>query len=181
MPYVIPIVIAAAGAAVQATAASRAATTAARVADYNAKIDISNAQQLQLDAAANVRRQRDEDSAYRSRIRVAYAAAGILSGEGTPMQVEATTAGRQEQDVQNYWRSVNQKTDKYYGAAAEGVIEGKETASLYHLQGAASILKGIGSMASAYGSGGSTSLSTTTKLSGGWTGQDSGAAMAGYT
>lgn len=150
----IPIIIAAAAAAVQVTAANKQAAVATSVANYNAKLDIKNAQQLALNAQANVAKQRTENEAYRSKIRVAYAASGILSGSGTPMSVLATTAGRQEQDIQNYWSSVNQKSDQYYAKAAEGIAEGDAMADVYHLQAASAAIKGIGSMASAFGTGG---------------------------
>ena len=184
MPYVVPIVmaVAAAGtAAMQAAAAAKQAALATSVAQFNAKVDISNAQQLQLDAAANIRQARAENEAYRSKIRVAYAASGILSDSGSPMQVLATTAGRQEQDVQNYWRNINQKSDKYYGAAAEGIREGEAQADLYHLKAASAVVQGIGSMASAFGGmggGGVKDLDTSTGTQ--WTGGNSGAGYKGY-
>lgn len=186
MPFVIPIIAVAATAAsmaMQAAAAAKQAKLAESTAKYNASVDISNAQQLQLNAAANIRAQRRDDQAYRSKIRVAYAASGILSGSGSPMEVQATTAGRQEQDIANYWNQTNQKSDKYYGAAAEGIREGEAQSDLYHLQGAAAVVNGIGSMASMFGSmGGGNAASTSmagSKLSAGWTGQDSGSSFGG--
>lgn len=186
MPYVIPIIMVAATAAstaMQVAASAKQAALAQSTAKYNASVDISNAQQLQMNSAANIRSQRAEDQAYRSKIRVAYAASGILSGSGSPMEVLATTAGRHEQDIANYWNSTNQKSDKYYGAAAEGIREGEAQADLYHLQGAAAVVKGIGSMASQFGSMGGGNAATTSmagsKLSAGWTGEDSGSAFGG--
>ncbi len=163
MPYVVPIVMLAATAAstaMQASAAAKGAALAQSTAKYNANVDIANAQQLQLNAASNIRAQRAEDQAYRSKIRVAYAASGILSGTGSPMQVLATTAGRHEQDIANYWNSTQQKSDRYYGAAKEGIREGESQADLYHLQGAAAVVKGIGSIASIMNLGGTPSAKT---------------------
>ncbi len=182
MPYVIPIILVAATAAstaMQASAAAKGAALAESTAKYNSKVDIANAQQLQLNAAANIRSQRAEDQAYRSKIRVAYAASGILSGTGSPMQVLATTAGRHEQDIANYWNSTNQKSDRYYGAAAEGIREGEAQSDLYHLQGAAAVVKGIGSIASMYGSFAGPGKSTPSGLETGWTGEDTGAKFSG--
>lgn len=164
---VIPLVIAAAGAAVQARAANQQANVATSVANYNAKVDVANAQQLQMDAAANVERQRVQDKAYLSKMRTAYAASGIRSGSGTPMEVLATTAGRQESDIQNYWTSVNQKSDRYYGAAAEGIAEGKSNAELYHLKAASAVISGLGKVAGVFAGGGSMSSGLGSDVGGG--------------
>lgn len=185
MPYVIPIIMVAATAAstaMQAAASAKQAGLAESAAKYNANVDIANAQQLQLNAAANIRAQRSEDQSYRSKIRVAYAASGILSGSGSPMEVLATTAGRHEQDIANYWNATNEKSDKYYGAAAEGIREGDAQSDLYHLQGAAAVVKGIGSMASMFGTGSTPSATNQLAgagLSAGWTGEDSGSKFGG--
>ena len=151
--FLIPLIMMAASAAMQASAASKQATTAAQIGDYNAKVDIANAEQLAKNANVNIQKQRTENQSYLSSQRAAYAASGILSGTGSPMTVQATTAGRMEEDVQQYWYSVQQKESTLYAAAQLGVYEGHEQASAYHLQGAAAIFKGIGSVAGMMGSG----------------------------
>ena len=151
----IPLIIsavAAAGAAVEEKQASdRQAKAVTQAANYNAKVDIANAQQLQMNADANIQKQRQEDASYQSSQRVALAASGVLSGTGSPMELQATTAGRQEQDIQTYYASVQEKESQLYGSAQEGVYEGAEEADIYHLQGAGDIFNGIGSVAN-YGS-----------------------------
>jgi hypothetical protein len=62
------------------------------------------------------------------------------------MEVQATTAGRQEQNIQQYWTQVQETESAEYASAAEGVVEGEEEASTFHLQGAADIFNGIGNM-----------------------------------
>ena len=69
------------------------------------------------------------------------------------MALQATTAGRQEQDIQTYWTSVQEKESQLYSSAAEGVYEGQEEADIYHLQGAADIFNGVGSVAGDLGKG----------------------------
>jgi hypothetical protein len=130
-----------------AIASSRQASAAAHAADFNAKVDQANAQQLAMDAKANIQKQRQDDTAYQSDQRAALAASGVLSETGSPMTLQATTAMRQEQDIQTYWTSVQEKEGQLYSAAAEGVYEGASEADIYHLQGAADIFSGIGSMA----------------------------------
>ena len=142
---------AAGGAYMAARASSQQADAASQAANYNAKVDVANAQQQALNANANIQKQRQKDQEYQSDQRAALAASGVLSGTGSPMEVQATTAGRQEQDIQQYWTSVQEKESAEYAAADEGVVEGQEEASMYHLQGAADILSGIGSMASSFG------------------------------
>ena len=137
----------AAAATMAAEASSRQASAAAHAADYNAKVDIANAQQLSMNANANIAKQRQDAATYQSDQRAALAASGVLSGTGSPMQLQATTAARQEQDIQTYWTSVQEKESQLYASAEEGVYEGQEQADIYHLQGAADIFNGIGGIA----------------------------------
>jgi hypothetical protein len=145
---VISAVATAASAAEQAHASSMQAKAATQAADYNAKVDQANAQQIALNANANIAKQRQDDQAYQSNQRAALAASGVLSDTGSAMQIEATTAGRQEQDIQTYWTSVQQKESALYSSAEEGVYEGQMQADIYHLQGAADIFNGIAGVAS---------------------------------
>ena len=140
-----------AAAGISAYSASRQAKAAAQAADYNAKVDQANAQQLAMNAQANITKQRQDDATYRSDQRAAMAASGVLSGTGSEMEVQATTAARQEQDIQTYWTSVQEKESQLYSAAQEGVYEGAEEADIYHLQGAADMFGAVGSLAKAGG------------------------------
>lgn len=144
---VISAVATAASAAEQAHASSLQAKAATQAADYNAAVDQANAKQVALNANANIERQRQEDQTYQSEQRAALAASGVLSDTGSPMVVQATTAGRQEQDIQTYWTSVQEKESNLYAAGQEGIFEGAEQADIYHLQGAAEIFSGVASVA----------------------------------
>lgn len=146
IPYIIEAVVAAASTTVAVEASNKQAEAATQAADYNAKLDVANAQQLAMNANANIAKQRQDDQAYQSNQRAALAASGVLSGTGSPMALQATTAGRQEQDIQTYWTSVQEKESQLYSSAEEGVYEGQEEADIYHLQGAADIFNGVGSM-----------------------------------
>lgn len=139
-------------AALSAEAASRQAKAAAQAADYNAALDVANAKQVALNANANIDKQRQDDSTYQSNQRAALAASGVLSDTGSPMVVQATTAARQEQDIQQYWTSVQQKESNLYAAGQEGIYEGAEQADIYHLQGAADIFSGVGGITNEVGS-----------------------------
>ena len=136
----------------KAQASSEQATAAAQAADYNASVDRANAQQLAYDTTANIDKQRVAGESYMSTQRAQYAASGILSGTGSAMIVQATTAARLELNIQQQWTTAQEKEALLYGAATEGVLEGQEQASMYHLQGVADIFSGIGSMAGIMGS-----------------------------
>lgn len=144
---IITAVAAVAGAAEQAKASSDQARTASQVADYNAKLDAANAQQTAMNAQANIQKQRQDDKAFQSSQRAALAASGVLSSSGSPMALQATTAGRQEQDIQQYWQSTQLQETKDYESAQLGVYEGQQESEAYHLQGAAEIFAGIGGAA----------------------------------
>ena len=138
----------------QAALAGQQATVATQVADYNAKVDQANAEQLAMDAHANIERQRADNATYLSSQRAAYAASGILSGTGSPLAVQATTAGRMEEDVQNYWRRTQQQENNLYGAAQMERFGGeqqarayREEAAQFRAQGMSAIFQGIGGVA----------------------------------
>jgi len=161
----IPLAIAAVGSAtalgVQAYEASKNATYAAKVADYNAKVDIANAQQQAMNAQANIQTQRKEGGELLSRQRAAYAASGVLSDSGSSLAVQATTAARLEQNIQQYWNETQQKESQLYTAAGMEVAKGKAQAKAYHLEAAADMFKAVGSMALAF-AGGAGSLGSAT-------------------
>lgn len=137
-----------ASAGIQYSASRKQAQAVQQTAKYNASADIAQAQQIAMDTNANIQRQRLEDQAYLSKQRAAYAASGILSDTGSPMAVQATTAGRMEMDIQQYWTSAQQKEATLYSAAQEGILEGNMQAEAYHLQGAAALVQGIGNAVS---------------------------------
>ncbi len=147
-------VVSAKAASDQAKLASKQGAVAGQVADYNAKLDEANAAQLALDAHANIQRQRQDNSTYLSSQRAAYAASGVLSGTGSPMIVQATTAGRMEEDVQNYWRQTQQRESNLYAAGqmerfggANQAAAAEAQAQAYRLKAVSSIFDGIGGVA----------------------------------
>ena len=83
----------AASATLSVEASSRQAKAATQAADYNAALDAANAKQVALNANANIEKQRQDDATYQCDQRAALAASGVLSDTGSPMVVQATTAG----------------------------------------------------------------------------------------
>jgi hypothetical protein len=145
--------VAAAGtsAYLSARASSQQATAASQIANYNAKVDIAQANQDAMNAQANIEKQRTDNASYDSNQRAALAASGVLSGTGSPMALQATTVGRQEQDIQQYWTQTQEQESSQYQAAELGVYEGAQEADTYHLQGAADIFQGVGQMTNSVG------------------------------
>jgi hypothetical protein len=78
----------------QKKAADAAARTATQVADYNAKLDRSEAAQIDLDSLENVRALRRDAATYMSRQALAYVGSGVMANTGSPLAVRAATAGR---------------------------------------------------------------------------------------
>ena len=136
-----------------ASLASKQASTAAQIANYNANVDIANAQQSALNAQANITAQRKDNSTYNSSQRAALAASGVLADTGSPMALQAETVGREEQKIQQEWTSEQISENTQYAAAQLGVLEGADEATAYHLQGAADIFQGIGSVANTVSAG----------------------------
>lgn len=131
----------------QKKASNQQAAVATKDAAYNASIDLEHAKQIDLNADANITAARRDDLSYLSSQRAAYAASGILSGTGSAMQVQATTAGRQEQDIQEYYRQTQEKEDILTSEAKMGVYEGDQQAETFHLQGTTAMFDGIGKIA----------------------------------
>jgi hypothetical protein len=137
--------------------AGKQATYAAKVADYNAKVDIANAEQAAMNSVANIQKQRLQGEQYLSSQRASYAASGVLSDTGSAMAVQATTAARLEQNIQQYWAQTQQKEAQGYSQAQLEVMQGKQRAQMYHLAAAADFFKAAGNIANAVAGSSSTS------------------------
>ncbi len=160
MPYVTVITyaveaIAAAGAvysAVEANRASRsAAATSIATADYNARVDRADAAQIDLDARANIEAMRKDASVYMSRQAASYAGAGVSADSGSPLAVQAVTAGRFVMRQQQAYLEAEAKQRRYYSAAKAGIAESAAQAEAYRMQGTAALLNGAGRVASMVG------------------------------
>lgn len=115
-------------------AAGQAADLALATSQHNAAIDISQAKQLDLDTVQNIRTERAQDAVYMSRQASSYASAGVLSS-GSPLAVQATTAGRLEQGIQQAYVNSQQKQQQMYAAAKVGQLYGSAQAQAYRTEG----------------------------------------------
>ena len=184
MPVVaaIPYVVAAAATTVvystveQKRAANAAAATDTAVAGYNAKVDLADADQIDMDTQANLASMRKDASVYLSRQAAAYAGAGVRTDTGSPLVVQAATAGRFAMQQQQLYTNAQAKEQRLASSAKAGIAEGQAAADSAHMQGVAAVLNGAGKVASQLGgaynqglfSGGSAAVGTgTTNLSAG--------------
>ena len=136
----------------QAQASRDAARLAQKTGAQNRAVDEAAASQLETNTAANLRREREDNTAYISKQQTAYAASGVLANTGSPLDGEAITAGKLEQGVQQRWidtqvQANNIRTQGKYG---QMYMQGQADAAA--LQGNISTLKGGAQLASqAYG------------------------------
>ncbi len=142
---------------VQKRAADASANTANAVANYNSKVDIAGAEQNALDTRANIEAMRRDAAVYMSRQRSSFVAAGIRGDTGSPLVLQATTAGRLAMREQQAYNDSEAKQRRLYSAASAGIAEGNAQADAYHSQGIAAVLGGAsrlaGQLGGAYSSG----------------------------
>lgn len=154
VPYL--VYAAAAGSAIysadqQHKAANANAANATAVADYNARVDQSAAEQTDLDARANITSLRRDAAVYMSRQTAAFANAGVRADTGSPLAVRAATAGRLAMREQQVYTDSQAKQQRLAAAGRVGQLEGQAAAEGYHGQATAAVLSGAGRVASLLG------------------------------
>jgi hypothetical protein len=137
-------------------AGKQAAGVALSVGQYNARVDENQAKQLELDADANIANARRSAAIYTSRQRAAYASSGVLSS-GSPLAVEATTAGRFEQQIQQMKVNTGQEAAKARAAGSVGILYAQAQADAIRTQTESALVRGgvgiLSTVSGAYGSG----------------------------
>ena len=141
----------------QNQAAGNAAEVDTATADYNAKVDVAQAEQLQLDTIQNIRTQRQANAVYLSQQEAAYASAGVLANTGSALAAQITNAGRMERQLQQEYANSQQRQQQYYAAAKIGRLEGTARAGADRAQGTIALINGGSNLAGqfygAYNSG----------------------------
>ncbi len=126
----------------QHQSAKSAASVDNATADYNAKVDRSQAEQLQLDTIQNIQTQRQNDQVYLSQQHAAYAAAGVLADSGSPLAAQITNAGRMEKQLQQEYTNSQQRQQQLYSSANIGRLEGAAQASADNARGTIALIDG---------------------------------------
>ncbi len=137
-------------------ASKASAALAGQTADFNAKVDLSEAKQVELDADANVRAARKEGEIYTSRQKAAFAASGVLN-TGSPLDVEVTTAGQIEQRILQDRSNALRESSRRESSATVGRLYGQEQQKAIRRQNSVDMLRGgvgiLSTVASAYQGG----------------------------
>jgi hypothetical protein len=136
----------------QKQAANAAARTATAVADYNNKVDLSQAAQIDFDAQANIAAMRRDAATYMSRQANAYAGNGIIANKGSALAVQAMTAGRFAMKEQQAWNDAQAKESYLASEGQAGIAEGQSQAEQDNLTGVADVMGGAGKVAGELGS-----------------------------
>jgi len=139
-----------------------AAKTTAAVGEYNAKISEADAAQLDMEARETLRRRREANTSFLSSQRSKYVASGVVADTGTPLEVQAETAGILELDALDQARQARVQAQRLRTGAVVERITGQAQARAYNtaagvslLQGAASAMRGGASLynSGAFGGG----------------------------
>ena len=149
----IPLILAAVQGVMQAGAMG-ASDQASKVAEaralalgkYNASLDTTEANQGELDTRVNVERMRESNQAYLSRQHSAYAASGVLN-TGSPLAVQAQTAGRLEMGVKQMYLDSLRKQDLLRSEAGAGLRSSAAQAQAYSNANTAAQLNGGAALA----------------------------------
>ncbi len=157
IPYIVSAAATAYGVSKQNQAAKNAAKVDTATGDYNAKVDIAQAEQLQQDTIQNIQTQRENNAVYLSQQHASYAAAGVLANTGSPLAAQITNAGRMEKQLQQEYVSSQQRQKQLYSSANIGRLEGEARSSADKAQGTIALINGGSNLAgqfySAYNSG----------------------------
>lgn len=137
-------------------ASKAGAATAKDVAAYNSKVDMADAKQVEMDSEANTAAGRHEAAVYTSRQHAAWATAGVLNS-GSPLAMEAETAGQMEQRIQQSRSDAMRDVAKREASARVGILYGDAQASAIRRQNSVDMLRGgvgiLRTVAGAYDSG----------------------------
>jgi len=148
---IVGLVVSVAAMGMQAEAARDAKQLAKKTGNQNQAVDEASAKQLELNQTQNIRNERADNSVYISKQQAAYASSGVLSS-GSQLDVEATTAGKMEQSIQQEWIDTNVKANNIRQQGQYGKDASEAQASAIQTQSNINMLKGGAQIASQVGS-----------------------------
>jgi len=141
------VAITAVGTGLSAYGAYEQGKQAEKMAEYNAAVERNNALQAQMEAQVAAKAKRKEAEAMNKRQRALYAKAGVVAGEGTPLEVLAETAMDMELEALEIERFGKVTAQKHRDQAAIDIYSGKAAKRAGTLNAGATLLSGLGSMA----------------------------------
>lgn len=138
------------GTGVSAYSSYQQGKSAQSLNNYNAALDEQNAVVAQRDAAIIANQQRTQNARIQAKQRAAFAANGVVGDTGSPLLVEAATAGNLEMGALETQRQGNIRAGQYRQQAELDRMSGKAARTAGNLNTAATLLQGAGSAASQY-------------------------------
>jgi hypothetical protein len=145
----------------QGQAAAAEGEAAQGMAEYNAKLQEREAQQIEAKTAYDQRREAAAADRRMSSLRAGFGASGIVSTEGTPLLIQATQAAESEMDNLMIGYEGQQQAQASRSGASLSRLEGdiarqkgrnQRTGSF--IGAGSTLLSGFGSMGSSGGGGG---------------------------
>ena len=146
----IPIIALAAtavSAGLAAKSSVQAANTSKATAAYNARVDEEQAKQVEINSRENMQKQASANEIYLSRQKSAIAANGLLAA-GSPLDLLAESASELQSNLGDMGQEESVERSRLFSSAGAGLMEGAAQASAYQMQGATSLLSGVGSIGS---------------------------------
>ena len=123
-------------------ASKAAASVDNATAAFNAKVDLENAAQIDLNTLQNIDTQRKSDATYLSREAAGYAASGVLATTGSALRSQITNVGRMTQQIQQQYVDSQIKQQNLYEAAKVGIAEGAAQAAADTAAGTLALIQG---------------------------------------
>lgn len=139
-----PAAISLAGSAYSAIQGRKAGKGAEKAAKINAAYEVAETEQADMEAKAQIARQRWANRMFRGSQRAAIAGAGVVGTTGSALDAQAEAAAMQELQIQDMART--RETSRKAGYARAQVIRAGGTAQrrAYNGQATASLISGVG-------------------------------------
>ncbi len=135
------------GAIESSSASKQAAQVDTATGAFNNRVDIENAQQLDLDTQQNIDTERASDATYVSREAAGYASAGVIATTGSALHAQITNVGRMTQQIQQQYRDSQVRQQTLYMQGQLAVAEGGAQASADNASATLALIDGAASIA----------------------------------
>jgi hypothetical protein len=150
MPQALPLIITLVGTGLSAYSQYQSGQNAKKVADYNAEINTQNAADARAKALSDADERMQAARVLKGKQKLAYAAAGVDTESGTPLDTMMQTAKDAEMDAANIIKE-GELTSRNYLSQAELVrYEGRTKAQSATIGAGATILQGAGNAYRSY-------------------------------
>lgn len=150
----IPYIIMAVGTAVSVAGQIRQGQAAQNAAMYNAKVNEQNATAAEQQAQSQAAMQTHRASMHNGELLAEYGASGVVSGEGSPLEVLAQSAASAEMDRQNIIYNGRVRATSFRNGAQLAITQGETAMQNGYMSAAGTLLQSAGKMYGMSGGGG---------------------------